>query len=224
MGVKLTSKGKSEKNSIPSYKAFLLLFIAVCGLAVVVILGVMPLLIVSPKESARHFKESELDYLYQVQVTFIPSQAFVVNDYIEVDIYIQLRFYKNSVNITGLTLGFPYTYSVETDKSYELNGHLEIELEEPFTSGEVTRINAWEKGTICYESEGQFDMILTVGHPSHDDEFIFPDVVEIRSYSHLEQLYNIQLTRSLLFMILGLLIISIIPAIDRLISAFFHPD
>lgn len=152
-----------------------------------------------------------------IKITMQPENAFVVGD--RISSTVELRMWYLRTNETAyVELVFPESISILSEwaeanySEYEQHIYLTCN-----SSNIVCRQNL----TLWYVHEGIFgvNLAVTIYHTYSSPEmgeFVFPDVVHIKSYSYLEERRNAQLTNALNQEVFGLTIIAVSPIVVTL--------
>jgi len=214
-------------------KGFVLLAIVIIGLSLSIFLGVIPL-------TKRPLPEPPLVYrrnispvvgadVGEIKITLTPGEAFVLGEYILADVEIYLGRFWTDNGSALVILKFPFSMQWIYENYSRPNGDIHFRVDNSTNDFYVIYSG---KSVLWYTHEGFFGANLTIicshsmnlsfayGTSDRTTDFAFPNIVQIKPYSYVEQRRNAHLTTSLAFVVLGLSIISTIPAVDRVFDAF----
>jgi hypothetical protein len=206
-------------------KGFVALGLTVTGLFVLISLGILPMLMGVSREPpiAQSFDLTAInkDYIGNVYVELTPSEAFVVYD--EISANVTARLFSSMVDNGSARVRFGIAIP-------QVGWEYVLELVELNASTNPI-VYCWNGIIRCY-NEGVLEAHLYIASSWSENvarnyetnekskDFFLSNILQIKPYSYLEQRRNTHLTTALAFVVLGLSIISMIPAIDRVIEAF----
>jgi len=153
-----------------------------------------------------------------ISITMQPQNAFIVGDRISTNLTI--RLWGISEDTATIMIVFPESISVLKEWEWANYSHYEelIVLYGNFTYEPIS-----QDLTLWYLHEGIFGINVTVvqfGVINQMQEFRFPDIVHIKSYSFLEERRNAQLTMALNERIFGLTIVAVSPIAVQVVDLF----
>ncbi|MGD0803609.1 MAG: hypothetical protein ABSA11_05995 [Candidatus Bathyarchaeia archaeon] len=151
----------------------------------------------------------------KIQITFTPTQAFVIGDVITADIRVQPNLLQGN-ETASVMVRFPDCWTMEEQwawtNSWDYNAYLNVNTNK--TTPYSTKVY------MVFTHEGAYGVNVTVlsdlAFSENAVNFSFPDIVHIKSLDYLQEKQNAQFTNALGYLILGLTNITIIPIITHI--------
>jgi len=154
-----------------------------------------------------------------LKITMQPENAFVVGEPISTNIEIDPFLMINET----ATVMIVFPESISLPKEWEW-ANFSSQYEAPIflhAIGDFPDDTIRQDLTLWFVHEGIFGVNITIvrfGYPEPYKEFIYPDIVHIKSYSYLEERRNAQFTNALNERIFGLTIIAVSPIAVQIVD------
>jgi len=154
-----------------------------------------------------------------IKITMQPENAFVIGESISSSVELRMSYLKTN-ETAYIELVFPESISMLSE---EVDANYSEYEQRIYLQCNSSSIDCQKNLTLWYVHEGIFgvNVTVTIIHtygPPEMGKFIFPQVVQIKSYSYLEERRNTQLTNALNQKIFGLTIIAISPVVVTLLE------